>query len=110
MVAMGLLSGELVCDSATGALLEIADPPSILVTRRERLDDRSRIVISRIALDGRTLWSRADRDLKLRPSLGNEITLAAAAHHGSQAYLVFNPRAYTVVALNVSDGSVAWRL
>jgi hypothetical protein len=102
------LEGQLVWDRDRGRVLELSDPPGVLVAHRDKLGAGANRLVSRVALDGTSAWTRSEAALGIpRSRHGDRAVISFAALRPEGVYVVFNRSPYVVVLLDAATGEGA---
>ncbi len=101
---VSFLDGKFLHDSRNGKAVEFENPSGVIVVHRNVIDSKARIFISRIALDGSTVWQ-----IPLESLSDNKDEIKYACLHEQSLILICSGDGYDVLALNGADGKLLWK-
>ncbi len=107
------LGGAFVCDSPSGRAIELDRPPSVLIAHQDVMGDDSRFRLSRVALDGRALWTITQEQTGIARGVLLSARLLADRvvlfTQGDQARGGLRPESPSCAFAISAEGKVLWR-
>ncbi len=105
------LDSEIVRDTDAGGVVELADPPSVLVAHRDKLGSGAKRLLSRVTLEGKNVWTRSEAEYAVKSGDQSDlIAINFATSRDDGVYVAFGARRYTVLAIDPKTGDAIKRV